>query len=64
MAGERSFHIFYQLVAGASEKERNELKLAGTAKDYFYLSQSGCTTIENVNDAEDYADTRVCKMRY
>ncbi|XP_031407548.1 myosin-2 isoform X2 [Punica granatum] len=53
--GERSYHIFYQLCAGApsSLKERLHLKLA---HEYNYLHQSGCLTIDGVDDAKRFHD--------
>ncbi|XP_043688469.1 myosin-2-like isoform X2 [Telopea speciosissima] len=51
--GERSYHIFYQLCAGApsSLKERLNLK---TASEYDYLKQSNCLTIVDVDDAQKF----------
>ncbi|XP_006464672.1 myosin-2 isoform X1 [Citrus sinensis] len=52
-AGERSYHIFYQLCAGAPSflKERLNLKVAN---DYNYLNQSECLTIDGVDDAQNF----------
>lgn len=36
---ERNYHAFYYLIAGASQKEREEFQLAKVC-DYFYLNQS------------------------
>lgn len=36
--GERNFHIFYQLVLGASDSELNELMLKRNLSSYYYLS--------------------------
>ncbi|GAM28344.1 hypothetical protein SAMD00019534_115200 [Acytostelium subglobosum LB1] len=54
---ERNYHIFYQLLAGASEELKSKLCL-GTAEQYQYLNQSGCIQIDRVNDAEDYEHVR------
>ena len=48
--GERNFHIFYQLVAGASHQWKTEMKL-NSATSYHYLSQSGVTSITGVDDS-------------
>lgn len=46
-AGERNYHIFYQLVAGADENPalRDRLLLDG-CEAFAYLNQSGVTRIE------------------
>ncbi|KAM3222696.1 myosin-2 isoform X2 [Capsicum annuum] len=51
--GERSYHIFYQLCAGAPPTLRDKLKLKG-ASEYKYLNQSGCLVIHGVDDAEEF----------
>ncbi|CAL5383153.1 unnamed protein product [Camellia sinensis] len=65
--GERSYHIFYQLCAGAPSglKDRPNLK---SAVEFHYLSQSGCLAIDDVDDARKFQmlmealDTvRLCK---
>jgi chitin synthase len=38
MAGERNFHVFYYLVAGASPEERQHMMLANDPSGYRYLS--------------------------
>ncbi|KAB5521493.1 hypothetical protein DKX38_025812 [Salix brachista] len=47
--GERSYHIFYQLCAGAPStlRDRLNLKMAG---EYKYLNQSECLVISGVDD--------------
>ncbi|OQO03613.1 hypothetical protein B0A48_10278 [Cryoendolithus antarcticus] len=54
---ERNYHIFYQLVAGASESERHELGLQ-PVEEYEYLNQGSAPEIEGVNDAKDFLETR------
>ncbi|XP_057961976.1 myosin-1 [Malania oleifera] len=51
MEGERSYHIFYQLCAGAPASLREKLNLKG-ANEYKYLRQSNCFSINGVDDAE------------
>ncbi|KAI5063038.1 hypothetical protein GOP47_0021585 [Adiantum capillus-veneris] len=48
--GERSYHIFYQLCAGADEALRERISLR-PAKHFQYLNQSNCLQIDNVDDA-------------
>lgn len=49
MTGERNYHIFYQLVAGAEENPslRDRLMLDG-CEAFSYLNQSGVTRIDGV----------------
>jgi myosin heavy subunit len=56
---ERNYHIFYQVVRGATTAERAELKL-GAPEEYFYLYNNGIavTSVEGVNDAEEFMDVR------
>ncbi|XP_057445279.1 myosin-1-like [Lotus japonicus] len=51
--GERSYHIFYQLCAGAPPALRGKLNIQN-AEDYKYLRQSNCYSITGVNDAEEF----------
>ncbi|XP_024991696.1 myosin-1-like [Cynara cardunculus var. scolymus] len=51
--GERSYHSFYQLCAGAPPSLREKLNLK-SVHDYKYLQQSNCYTIPGVNDAEQF----------
>ncbi|XP_010922002.1 myosin-1 [Elaeis guineensis] len=48
--GERSYHVFYQLCAGAPASLREKLNLKA-ANNYEYLKQSDCLIIDNVDDA-------------
>ncbi|GAA0140427.1 actin binding motor protein [Lithospermum erythrorhizon] len=51
--GERSYHIFYQLCAGASSSLKEKLNLK-SAEEFKYLSQSNCYSISGVDDAEQF----------
>lgn len=51
--GERSYHIFYQLCAGAPPALREKLDLK-SAYEYKYLKQSNCYSITGVDDAEQF----------
>eukprot|EP01102_Stenamoeba_stenopodia_P010425 TRINITY_DN313_c0_g1_i3.p1 TRINITY_DN313_c0_g1~~TRINITY_DN313_c0_g1_i3.p1 ORF type:complete len:1065 (+),score=294.08 TRINITY_DN313_c0_g1_i3:655-3849(+) len=55
--GERSFHIFYQLLAGASDDEAQRWQLY-SPENFTYLSASGCYTVDGMNDSEEYGDVR------
>ncbi len=48
ITGERNYHIFYELIAGATAEERKYLHL-GAAADYKYLAGGQCTTIDGVS---------------
>ena len=54
--GERSFHAFYQLLAGMNANQRARLHLSGNADDYPYLANSNCTTVRGINDAAEYEE--------
>mmetsp|Transcript_33071 Transcript_33071/g.93600 ORF Transcript_33071/g.93600 Transcript_33071/m.93600 type:complete len:1272 (+) Transcript_33071:218-4033(+) len=56
--GERSYHIFYQLVAGASEEERKAWHLPDDPEDFQYLSSSGCSIIDGVDDEAEFSDMK------
>ncbi|KAJ8759271.1 hypothetical protein K2173_006791 [Erythroxylum novogranatense] len=49
--GERSYHIFYQLCAGAPPALRGKINLK-SASEYKYLNQSNCYSINGIDDAE------------
>uniref|UniRef100_A0A8D0LBY1 Unconventional myosin-Vb n=1 Tax=Sphenodon punctatus TaxID=8508 RepID=A0A8D0LBY1_SPHPU len=50
---ERNYHVFYQLCASASLPEFKDLAL-----NFFYTSLGGDTSIEGVDDADDFEKTR------
>ncbi|KAG4112191.1 hypothetical protein ERO13_D13G148200v2 [Gossypium hirsutum] len=51
--GERSYHIFYQLCAGAPQALRERLNLK-MANEYNYLAQSDYLVINGVDDAQRF----------
>lgn len=53
---ERNFHIFYQLLAGATPEQRKELHL-NKPSAYEILSKSECYDIRGVDDKEEFAAT-------
>ena len=56
--GERNYHFFYQLCAGASPEERQRFYLEEPGF-YEFLNKSGCYEIEGVADDESFRRTRV-----
>ncbi|XP_053159330.1 unconventional myosin-Vb isoform X2 [Hemicordylus capensis] len=54
---ERNYHIFYQLCASAGLPEFKDLSLT-CAEDFFYTCLGGDTSIEGVDDADDFEKTR------
>ncbi|GJU67184.1 myosin-2 isoform X1 [Tanacetum coccineum] len=51
--GERSYHIFYQICAGAPSSLKDILNLK-MASEYKFLNQSGCLKINGVDDAHNF----------
>lgn len=54
---ERSFHIFYQICAGASDDQVAQLHLEKGARSFRYLSQSEVFELDDVDDAEQFSHT-------
>ncbi|KFG51353.1 myosin H, partial [Toxoplasma gondii MAS] len=55
--GERSYHIFYQMIKGLQPDEKQKCALKD-APDYEFLNKSGCYEVETVNDLKEFADVR------
>nr|XP_020864294.1 unconventional myosin-X isoform X2 [Phascolarctos cinereus] len=53
--GERNYHIFYALLAGLENEEKEEFYLS-VPENYHYLNQSGCVTDATINDKESFKD--------
>uniref|UniRef100_A0A8D0G5J8 Myosin motor domain-containing protein n=1 Tax=Sphenodon punctatus TaxID=8508 RepID=A0A8D0G5J8_SPHPU len=54
--GERSFHIYYQLLEGASPEQQENLGI--TSPDYYYyLNQSAAYKVDDMNDRQEFQET-------
>ncbi|XP_061776699.1 unconventional myosin-X isoform X1 [Nerophis ophidion] len=53
--GERNYHIFYALLAGTSEQQREALGL-NQPDGYHYLTQSSCPADKTINDKGTFQD--------
>ncbi|OAD54572.1 Unconventional myosin-IXa [Eufriesea mexicana] len=51
---ERNYHVFYYLLAGASEQEKHLLHLE-SCDSYNYLNKSGCYGLENVDERHEFS---------
>lgn len=51
---ERNYHVFYYLLAGASEQEKQLLHLESCDR-YNYLNKSGCYGLENVDERHEFS---------
>ncbi|KAM8856507.1 unconventional myosin-X [Spinachia spinachia] len=50
--GERNYHIFYSLLAGADKDHRDMFLLSEDPESYHYLSQSGCVQDGSLDDKQ------------
>ncbi|XP_072461565.1 unconventional myosin-X [Notamacropus eugenii] len=53
--GERNYHIFYALLEGLGNEEKEEFYLS-VPENYHYLNQSGCVADATINDKESFKD--------
>ncbi|XP_039610827.1 unconventional myosin-X isoform X2 [Polypterus senegalus] len=53
--GERNYHIFYALLAGAEGELKDTFYLCHP-ENYYYLKQSGCTVDSTINDKETFQE--------
>ncbi|XP_057578562.1 unconventional myosin-Ie isoform X4 [Hippopotamus amphibius kiboko] len=54
--GERNFHIFYQLIEGASAEQKHSLGIT-TMDYYYYLSLSGSFKVDGIDDRKEFQET-------
>lgn len=58
--GERNYHIFYQMIAGAmANPELKKQLMLQKASSFHYLNQSGCYTLEDVDDTVMFDQLRL-----
>ncbi|XP_067589981.1 unconventional myosin-If isoform X1 [Pseudorca crassidens] len=53
---ERNFHIYYQLLEGASQEQRQNLGLM-TPDYYYYLNQADTYKVDGTDDRSDFSET-------
>ncbi|KAG7491703.1 hypothetical protein MATL_G00006900 [Megalops atlanticus] len=51
--GERNYHVFYELLAGMNQWDKQDLYLQG-AETYYYLNQGGACELEGKWDSKDF----------
>ncbi|XP_011882942.1 PREDICTED: unconventional myosin-IXb-like isoform X2 [Vollenhovia emeryi] len=51
---ERNYHVFYYLLAGANEQEKQLLHLESCDR-YNYLNKSGCYGLENIDERHEFS---------
>ncbi|NWI86333.1 MYO1F protein, partial [Pitta sordida] len=54
--GERNFHIYYQLIEGASQEQRQNLGIM-SPDYYYYLNQTDTFQVEGTDDRSDFHET-------
>uniref|UniRef100_A0A096M2U3 Myosin X n=1 Tax=Poecilia formosa TaxID=48698 RepID=A0A096M2U3_POEFO len=57
--GERNYHIFYAILAGANNQQRAEAFGLTRPESYHYLRQSSCTEDKTINDSSTFQDVLV-----
>uniref|UniRef100_A0A8C0YBG9 Myosin X, like 1 n=1 Tax=Cyprinus carpio carpio TaxID=630221 RepID=A0A8C0YBG9_CYPCA len=54
--GERNYHIFYALLAGASKSQKETYFLEDSPELFHYLNQSGCVKDRSLHDKQHFDD--------
>ncbi|XP_055706186.1 unconventional myosin IC isoform X1 [Phlebotomus papatasi] len=57
-SGERNFHIFYQLLAGANEDLLRELELKRDLDTYYYLTDGAKGIVDRIRDGDNFHQIR------
>uniref|UniRef100_A0A8C7K3F8 Unconventional myosin-X-like n=1 Tax=Oncorhynchus kisutch TaxID=8019 RepID=A0A8C7K3F8_ONCKI len=60
--GERNYHIFYALLAGADKNHKELYFLSESPESYHYLSQSGCVKDRSLDDLKLYDSFMALKV--
>uniref|UniRef100_A0A8C5FS54 Myosin X, like 1 n=1 Tax=Gadus morhua TaxID=8049 RepID=A0A8C5FS54_GADMO len=60
--GERNYHIFYALLAGATKDHKEQYFLGEPPESFHYLNQSGCIKDKSLNDKELYNSVMALKV--
>ncbi|OUM64595.1 hypothetical protein PIROE2DRAFT_60556 [Piromyces sp. E2] len=55
---ERNYHVFYELLDGATPEER-EKYLLDCPENFHYLNQSGCVSLDGVSDKENFRNLKL-----
>lgn len=58
---ERNYHIFYQLIRGADEREKKRYNIKPL--EYFNYLKHGCFEVEDTDDGENFKETKECMMK-
>ena len=58
---ERNYHIFYQLILGADEKERKKHHIKDL--DYFQFLNQGCYDVDEIDDKANFLETKECMSK-
>jgi myosin heavy subunit len=61
--GERNFHFFYNLLAGASDADLQKYTLYAV-ENFYYVNQGAAPVVDGINDVEDYNEVRVISNKY
>jgi len=56
--GERSFHIFYQMLAGLADQELRSNNMTRDTGKYVYLETSKCSTVPTINDVTGFKEVQ------